>query len=226
MIIKNKHRNYVYYILFANLGIYLLQKMNPNFFKNLVLNSLTVQSQPWTIITSMFMHGSSSHLLFNMYALLLFGTLIEQKIGSKRFLLLYFSSGIIGALTFIIIRPGASAIGASGAIMGLLGMTIMVLPKMRVLFFFLVPMSMRTAGIIFAFIDIIGLFNPNNGIANSAHLGGLIVGLLYGWYLINKKNTFAKEFVSYASHHSTYNKTKNIEMNDEDINNYIKYGKL
>ncbi len=90
--------------------------------------------------------------------------------------------------------PQTAAVGASGAIMGFLGLVIMLLPKMRILFFFIIPMNMRTAGIIFAAIDLIGFITPGDGIAHLAHLAGLTAGLAFGYYFVKQKNAFAKRF--------------------------------
>ncbi|MBW2998936.1 rhomboid family intramembrane serine protease, partial [Candidatus Woesearchaeota archaeon] len=156
-----KRTSCIGYLLGINALVYLIQLFVPKFNELFALDSSVVWSEPWRIITSMFMHSTMTlnHLLFNMYALFLFGTLIEQAIGTKRFLRLYFISGIVAGVVFSIFTPGV-AVGASGAIMGILGITIMLFPKMKVLFFFVIPMSMRTAGIIFALIDILGMFNP------------------------------------------------------------------
>lgn len=188
----------------------------------------------------MFLHGSFAHIAFNMYALIMFGPLILQRIGTKRFLYAYFGSGLIASLAYVvytlfILGENTPALGASGAIMGILGLVIMLLPQLKVLFFFIVPMSMRTAGIVFALIDIFGLFNPASGVAHIAHLGGLAVGLLYGWYFIRRKKEFAKIFVragpqqTTARAHSAAKKKKDektIELTKDDINSYFKYGKL
>ncbi|MBW3020595.1 rhomboid family intramembrane serine protease [Candidatus Woesearchaeota archaeon] len=218
------------YLLGINAIIYIIQLLVPKFNEMFLLDSSLVWNEPWRLVTSMFMHSTLSlnHLLFNMYALFLFGGLMEQMIGTKRFLKVYFVSGIVAGIIFSIFTPG-KAVGASGAIMGILGLTIMLLPNMKVLFFFVIPMSMRTAGIIFALIDILGLFNPYSRIANAAHLGGLVIGLLYGFYLLRQKKNFNKNFtgVQVVSHQGHNYHTKNSqEMTDEDIDNYLKYGRL
>jgi hypothetical protein len=117
--------------------------------------------------------------------------------------------------------------------MGILGLTIMLLPKMRVAFFFVIPMSMRTAGIIFALMDLFGLFYSASGIAHIAHLGGLAVGLVLGYYFVRKKIGYQKKFTREYVHHTkpTLNGTeqnydKAIELTKEDINGYFKFGKL
>lgn len=242
-----KQRSMVSILLMINVAIFILQSLFTKFFSNLTLTAGSLLSEPWTIFTSMFMHGGFSHILFNMYALWMFGSLIEQKIGSKNFLISYLASGVAAAIAFEIYHQamgtlGISALGASGAIMGILGLTIMLLPEMKVLFFFIIPMSMRTAGIIFALIDLFGLFNPTSSIAHIAHLGGLMVGLALGLYFLKKKKEFQKKFVHIItpegkSNRSTsssktkvkqnsnnYNQT--IELTQDDVDNYFKYGKL
>jgi len=217
-----------------NILVFILQNVFGASFTDLfVLNTATVFSTPWTLVTSMFLHGGFNHILFNMYALMMFGPLIERKIGSKKFLQMYFVSGILASLGFVlysnmIVGTSALALGASGAIMGVLGMTIMLLPKMRVLFFFVIPMSMRTAGIIFAAVDLLGLIGiGGSGIANSAHLVGLAVGLLYAKYLLVENKKFYQEFAKPYNIRST-NKahSKAIELSEQDVENYLKKGRL
>lgn len=227
-------------LIIINVVIYLFQIAIPKITEMFKLTSAIVWHQPWTLVTAMFLHGSFSHLLFNMYALLLFGPLVERKIGVKRFLVLYFVSGIVASLAALYYP---SALGASGAIMGVLGMVIMLFPDLRVLFFFVIPMSMRTAGIIFAAIDLLGFFAGGSSVAHLAHLAGLAVGIGYGYYLLTKKKKFIFNFTaksnpsgpeyssvrsrtqkSSANSNSSYEQT--IELTKDDIDNYYKYGKL
>ena len=205
-----------------------------------MLISAQVPQEPWRLVTAMFLHGSPMHLLFNMYALFLFGPLIEQKIGAKRFLFMYFVTGIFAS--FISLFFYDRALGASGAIMGLLGVVIMLLPNLRILFFFVVPMSMRTAGIIFALFDIVGIFYQP-GVANIAHLAGLSAGLAYGWYLLKKKKAFTQRFTNphmytesrshvFSKKHTKQHKAKTaynsevVELSEEEANDYLKHGRL
>lgn len=228
-----------------NILMFILQNiLGSSFTQALVLNTATVWTHPWTIITSMFLHGGFNHILFNMYALLMFGPLVEQRVGTKRFLQMYFISGILAALGFVFFQEvvflhPALALGASGAIMGVFGMTIILLPELRILFFFIIPMSMRTAGIIFALIDLAGVFGVGvTGVANIAHLFGLAAGIAFAFYLKKKKKQFDKEFARPFVHHvheahSAKNYTKSrkdyneaIELNEDDIQNYLKNGRL
>ncbi|MBN1175458.1 rhomboid family intramembrane serine protease [Candidatus Woesearchaeota archaeon] len=236
--VKSRKLSITTILLLLNTFVFILQLAVPKLFTNLSLTSGQTLTHPWTIFTSMFMHAGFSHLLFNMYALLIFGSLIEQKIGRNRFLWSYLLSGVVAALSFDfynqIMGTAGSAVGASGAIMGILGLTIMLLPQLRVAFFFVIPMSMRTAGIIFALIDLFGLFNPASGIAHIAHLGGLAVGLLLGYYFIRKKVGFQKQFIRVnisskpkpKNNPADSNYEKTIELTQEDIDGYFKYGKI
>jgi len=91
-------------LIIVNIVFFLLQKAIPGFTETLLLVSDDVLLRPWILVTSMFLHGSFMHLLFNMYALYIFGPLVEKKIGSKRFLYLYFAGGIIAALAFSVFK--------------------------------------------------------------------------------------------------------------------------
>lgn len=167
--------------------------------------------EPWRLVTSMFLHASVTHLFFNMYALFLFGPLVEQRIGPKRFLGLYLLTGVLAAFIGAFIYD--AALGASGAIMGIIGVLVVLNPDLKLLLFFVLPMSLRTAGILWIIIDIVGMFQPN-GIANAAHLVGMAVGLVYGFNLVKKKK----------KHRSSFR--KKTMLDDDDIEDYIKYGRI
>ncbi|MFO8015687.1 MAG: rhomboid family intramembrane serine protease [Candidatus Woesearchaeota archaeon] len=175
----------------------------------------------------MFLHAGPAHLLFNMYVLFIFGPLVEDRIGSRRFLLVYLLSGLIAALLSTFFYE--AALGASGAIMGIIGVTIMILPDLQVLFLFAIPMSMRTAGIILAAVDIFGIFTPT-GVANIAHLAGMGTGLLYGFYLVSKRKKFRKRF----NESPEKNKSRRAgragghepDMSHDDLDEYLKYGRI
>ncbi|MGM5480716.1 MAG: rhomboid family intramembrane serine protease [Nanobdellota archaeon] len=221
-------------LLGINIIVFLLQMaFDPWFTQNFALVSSEIAQKPWMLLTSMFLHGGFTHILFNMYALFIFGGLIERRIGSKRFLWVYLGSGLIASLIFALATPEGMAVGASGAIMAVLGLVIILMPELKVLFFFVIPMSMRTAGIIFALIDLIGFVAGGTGIAHIAHLAGLTCGLLVGWYLKRKKKEYQKSTArksrSYrqSSRKSPYyDSEKTIELTKDDVDDYFKYGKL
>ncbi len=219
-------------LVFINIGMYLLQFLLGDVFTaSLMLVPEDVLLRPWTLFTSMFLHSpvSPMHLLFNMYVLFIFGGLIEQRIGSKRFLWVYLFAGVFAGALYSVFSE-VPALGASGAIMAVLGLAIMLLPDLRVLFFFVIPMSLRTAGILFALVDIFGLFYPGSGIAHLAHLGGLFVGLVYGYYLIKKRKKFVNRFLRVEKPKRRSGKSRGsketIELSDDDLEEYVRSGRI
>ena len=143
----------------------------------------------WTFLTSMFMHAGIGHLFVNMVSLMFIGSFVEKLIGKKRFISLYFIGGLFAGLFFVLIALATGsdlnvyAVVASGAIFALGGLLAVLTPRLPVLVFFVIPMPMWAAMGFLMF----GLWALSLGlglpIGNTAHLGGLIVGLGYGFYL-------------------------------------------
>src|ERR1019366_3824610 len=105
-------------LLIANVGMYFVQRTMPGVTDALMFVPVLALVRPWSIITYMFLHGSITHILFNMLALYFFGPRVEQRLGADRLLWLYFLSGISGALLSLWLAPHAALIGASAAIYG------------------------------------------------------------------------------------------------------------
>lgn len=139
---------------------------------------------PWMFVTSIFLHANFSHLLFNMFALFFFGIYLERMIGRKAFALLFLVSGIVGNVAYLITAsdPFIPAIGASGAVYGIIGALATLAPTMLIFIYGMFPMPMVVAAVLWALMDIAGLFTPS-GIAHGAHLGGMLVGVLVGFYV-------------------------------------------
>jgi uncharacterized protein len=174
-------RSVVLPIIGINAIMFFLQALfDPWFTAQFVLESSVVWYEPWRLLTSMFLHGSLNHIFFNMFGLFIFGPILEERIGPKRFLMLYLSAGLIAALAAALLYP--ASLGASGAIFGMLGALIVLLPRLQILFFFIIPMPLWVAGIVWVLFDTIGLFFPT-GIASAAHLAGMAVGLAVGYYI-------------------------------------------
>jgi Uncharacterized membrane protein (homolog of Drosophila rhomboid) len=152
----------------------------------------------YRLITSMFLHADFLHILFNMWALFVFGRDIESSVGSGRFTLLYFLSGIVGGIAYVYYMltyavtfdPRAAfipAIGASGAVFGVMGSFAVLYPRRPVAFFFYFLPIVAPA---FVAITLMGLIQtvlalalPFSSIAYTAHIGGLAVGMLMGlWF--------------------------------------------
>lgn len=148
----------------------------PGFTDAFLLESAGVFARPWILVTSIFLHGSLSHLAFNMFALFLFGLLLEQFVGSRRFLLIFFLSGIFASIASALFYP--FSLGASGAIYGIIGTLAAVRPKM-IVWAYGVPMPMVAVGIFYLILDLGGLFFPSD-VANAAHIAGLVIGAAIG----------------------------------------------
>jgi len=140
----------------------------------------------YTIITSMFLHGSFIHLFYNMLALFFLGYVAEKHSKYWQYLLVYFLSGIFGnllvfALAYIPMFEYTSstiAIGASAAISGIIGLGVFICPTKLVLFE-LIPLPFIVAGALFFIFNLSNLFLPSN-IAYPAHLGGMFAGAVFG----------------------------------------------
>lgn len=135
--------------------------------------------KPWTIITHMFVHASFDHLLWNMLFLFFFGTELERRIGEGKFLGIYILSGLVAAAGQMLVS-GGTLVGASGALYGVLGCLAIIAPEIRVFLFFIIPMSIRWAVVLFAVIDFLMSGTADN-IAHVAHLSGLALGLIIGY---------------------------------------------
>ena len=174
----------IWILIAVNFLIFILGYIIPRLDYYLALQLISFPEQPWSIITSIFVHAGFTHILFNMITLFFFGTFLLQLVGSGKFLLVYFLGGIVGNALFLLsayLNLGASAysivVGASGAIYGLGGALAALRPKVRV-FVFPIPAPLPLwIAVIGGFLII--SFLP--GIAWQAHLGGIIVGLIAGY---------------------------------------------
>ena len=134
--------------------------------------------KPFQLITYMFMHGGFWHIFFNMFSLYMFGSVLENYWGGKKFFLFYMVCGIGGA---------------SGAIYGLLLAYGMMFPN-NVLQFIFPPIALKAKWmvIIFGAIELLsGLSGTNSGVAHFAHLGGMIFGLIMILYWKKKNRLYS-----------------------------------
>ncbi|ADJ26600.1 Rhomboid family protein [Dehalogenimonas lykanthroporepellens BL-DC-9] len=168
-------QNPLFILIGVNVVIFLITLVSPGIVEQLAVSQSAFTSRPWTVITSMFVHSTSSytHILFNMLALYFFGSYLIQTIGERAMLAIYFIGGIVGSLFFIMLQPFYSAVGASGAIFALGGALAILRPMTRVIIFPIpIPMPL--------WIAVIGgglLISLLPGIAWEAHLGGLLTGI-------------------------------------------------
>jgi rhomboid protease GluP len=122
------------------IGLILITSLESNFFEiYLAINPAMIFEGKalWTFLTSMFFHAGLFHLFANMFSLFFVGRFLEKLIGKKRFLGVYFISGLVGGLFFVLASliyndPLISALGASGALFGLVGVLAVLVPKSRI----------------------------------------------------------------------------------------------
>jgi uncharacterized protein len=171
-----KFRFYTLWIILICAIIYVLQLLIPGLTDLFVLNNRAIYNyEIWRFLTSIFIHGSVSHIFYNMVALVLFGLILEKLIGGKKFLMVFLLSGIIANIITVNFYP--ASLGASGAIMGIIGCLAAIQPFRMVWAYGPVPVIV--AAIAYVLIDVFGVFYPT-GTGNIAHLSGIGVGLLTG----------------------------------------------
>ncbi|HTD99412.1 MAG TPA: rhomboid family intramembrane serine protease [Mucilaginibacter sp.] len=141
------------------------------------LRSATLGGQWWRLLTNVFLHIGIFHILFNMYALLYIGLLLEPYLGKLRFAAAYLFTGILASLTSIYWHPLTVSAGASGAIFGMYGVFLAMLTTNII--------DKKTRSALFASIGVFVVFNLMNGVKagidNAAHIGGLLSGLVIGY---------------------------------------------
>jgi len=145
-----------------------------------LIPALVAQGEAWRLLSSVFLHSGAVHLGFNMISLYFLGSFVEVTFGKARFLALYLLSGLAGGLAYLYFGGfNAPAVGASGAIFGLLG-GVLGYALRRGTFSWQNPL-IRQLLILLALNLYIGFSIPN--ISNTAHLGGLAGGFAFGWLI-------------------------------------------
>ena len=173
--------------------------------------------KPWQIVTYMFMHGNIPHILFNMFAVWMFGSHIENRWGSKRFLNYYLLTGLGAAFLHYLIfhfytLPGIPSqvysntfpltayeyflqnsvvVGASGSLFGILLAFGVLFPNTLLYLYFAIPIKAKYFVIGYGLLELFSGIsnNPGDNVAHFAHLGGMLFGLLiFGYWKL--KNEF------------------------------------
>ena len=206
---KYTYSNICVYIIMANVLVFIATQYLNISYMGLPLTtwlglmpSLVNKGFVWQFFTYMFVHGSFTHLFFNMFALLMFGRALEYYLGTREFLLFYFLTGFLGGVISYVVSliqgvpeiffEGGYAyyyvaqgiptvfIGASGCIYALLLLCAVFFPNHRILFFWFIPMRMPFAVMIYIAIEVFSqVFSLNDGVAHLIHLSGIAVGWLY-----------------------------------------------
>jgi len=188
-ILPRKHFLVTPILIYLNIGIFLFMVLSGYGFRTINGKDLfdlganfrpaIMEGQWWRLISNIFLHGGIMHLLANMYGLLFVGIFLESKIGSAKFLMVYFVTGIIASLGSIWWYEATVSVGASGAIFGLYGVFLaLLLTKVYPIEF--AKSFLLSTSIFIGFSLIMGLAG---GIDNAAHLSGLFSGFIIGLIL-------------------------------------------
>ena len=144
---------------------------------------VTAGFRPWQVVTYAFMHGGYTHILFNMFALYMFGGVIERTFGARNYAIYYFACAIVAAVAQLFVVKYFThgfypTLGASGAIFGLLLAFGMLYPQEKVFLVFLpIPMPAWLFVIGYAVVELVlGVTGTEAGVAHFAHLGGMLGG--------------------------------------------------
>lgn len=180
--------NAAYAILASIVVVYILQQVvlftvSASLHNTLFVLGPDFVSEPWTVITSIFSHdpGNIWHILVNGMVLFFFGPALERMVGTKRFSALYFVAGVAAGLGFVL-ATGASVLGASGAIFGVMGAMTALRPNMRVYVNFFIPMPLWVLTLLYAAFSLLMIPSGGaRGVADLAHLIGLVIGLVWGY---------------------------------------------
>jgi rhomboid family protein len=180
----------VKWIIIANVAIFVVTTFVQGAFDyfGLIPKDVIERGWIWQLVTYMFLHAGAWHILFNMLGIWMFGVELERRWGTPFFVRYYAVSGIGGGITFLLVSllpfsataPSyeSAAVGASGALFGLLLAYAIYWPE-RPILLLLVFIPARVFVMIYGGLALLNTLQPSRGIADAAHLGGLIFGYLY-----------------------------------------------
>jgi len=186
-------------LITINLLVFIILAIVPSLRPFLWLRPAGFLSQPWTIVTSMFVHAGFWHIFANMITLFFFGSSLSKLVGNNKCLLIYFAGGILGNICYIAVTfvggisgigflgsPFIAVAGASGAIFALAGALVVMRPRLPVIVF---PIPLPVP----LWIAVIGgflLLSFMPSVAWQAHLGGLVFGLIFGYIFRRNEKSF------------------------------------
>jgi membrane associated rhomboid family serine protease len=178
--------NVLWFIIALNVLIFIVTLIRPEIVYLLGLKPSLLSERPWTIISSMFVHGNFLHILFNMISMYFLGSFFIRAAGERSFLAVFFLGGLAGNILFALMaNPLSTGIGASGAVFALGGALAVMVPRVPVFIFFIpIPVPLWVAIIIFFLLS----FLPS--IAWQAHLGGLLLGVIAGLIFRRRRRVY------------------------------------
>jgi len=173
----------VRWLLLANVAVFGLQQLSRDeLLIHFALWPLGAGFEPWQLVTSAFLHDNLPHIALNMYALWMFGSMVERVLGPGRFAWVYFASVLAGSLVQLLVvtmaldRGITPTVGASGGVFGILLAFAMLFPHSR-LYIIPVPVPLKAWVVVagYAAIELAsGVMGTSQGVAHFAHLGGML----------------------------------------------------
>jgi len=193
MAYRGSNPTVVWLLIAINLILFIATLIEPDLISLLGLQPASFLDRPWSLVTNLFIHANIWHILFNMITLYFFGSYLSRLLGTKKFLIVYFAGGILGNILYLLLAlytplasPYSIAVGASGAIFALGGVLTAMRPRLRV-FVFPIPAPLPLWVAIIGGFIILSLF-PH--VAWQAHLGGLVLGLVAGYFFRRRERYF------------------------------------
>ena len=193
-------------LLLANVAVFILQNFAYEvLMRNFALwpwGSYAVEGggfvgfEPWQLVTYAFLHGSFPHIALNLYALYMFGGMVERVLGTRRFAWLYFASVLSAALAQLIVVSMTNdqgigpTVGASGGVFGVMLAFAMLFPHSR-LYIIPIPVPVKAWVMVAAYAAIeltSGVMRSNSGVAHFAHLGGMVGAAIVMFAIGYRKN--------------------------------------
>ena len=172
-------------LIFVNLAVYILETTSESgLIDDFALWPLGPRFHSWQLVTYAFLHGNLPHILFNMFGLSMFGSDVEARLGTVRYLTYYSVSIVVAALVQFVISnlTGGNypTVGASGGIFGLLLAFAVYFPERVVVPLFPpIPMPARVFAFVYGGLELVlGITGSQAGVAHFAHLGGMLGGFL------------------------------------------------
>ncbi|MCK4368233.1 MAG: rhomboid family intramembrane serine protease [Dehalococcoidales bacterium] len=180
MAYRGSNPTVVWLLIAINLLLFIATLIEPDLILLLGLQPASFLDRPWTLVTNLFIHGGILHILANMITLYFFGGYLSRLLGTKKFLIVYFCGGILGNILYLLLATSqyAVAVGASGAIFALGGVLTVMRPRLRV-FIFPIPVPLPLWVAVIGIFLILSFFPQ---VAWQAHLGGLVLGLIAGYF--------------------------------------------
>jgi rhomboid protease GluP len=190
--------NIVVFAIMLISGVHILQPESQDLLNwGANFRPMTLEGQWWRLFTACFLHIGILHLLLNMYALLYIGLILEPYLGKIRFLAAYLISGIAASMTSLWWHDFTISAGASGAIFGMYGVFLALLTTN--LLDKSVKKALLTSIAVFVGYNILNGLQPNSGIDNAAHIGGLISGLFIGYAFIPSLKQFENKAIKFST---------------------------